>query len=341
MDRKDNTQSKKTPIEETGKIYLIEKLLNGSSNSLSDTISAEEQDNGHILVSHSLLLEGIDFDLVYTPLKHLGYKAVLSALGPIYAACHTPQTISVKIGLSGRFFTEDAEELWQGISAAIAEHKIETAGLDLLPSLTGLTLSLSSQGKQPKERFVQMPAPASGDLICITGSMGAAYMGLQLLEREKALFNSNPGVQPKLGDYKFILKSYLSPEINTTVPETMMNNNIFPSAGEFITRGLADSVKRVCRRSGLGARIFLDKLPIATQTFAMAEELNMDAITAALNGGDDMHLLYVIPLAKYEEFKKELPALDVIGHLSGAGTGTMLVTPDGSSIELKAQGWGD
>lgn len=186
-----------------------------------------------------------------------------------------------------------------------------------------------------------MPAPASGDLICITGSMGAAYMGLQLLEREKALFNSNPGVQPKLGDYKFILKSYLSPEINTTVPETMMNNNIFPSAGEFITRGLADSVKRVCRRSGLGARIFLDKLPIATQTFAMAEELNMDAITAALNGGDDMHLLYVIPLTKYEEFKKELPALDVIGHLSGAGTGTMLVTPDGSSIELKAQGWGD
>jgi thiamine-monophosphate kinase len=288
-----------------------------------------------------LLLEGLDFDLVFTPLKHLGYKAISCLLGPIYAQNHTPDNISVNLGLSKKFFVEDIEELWMGMVAAFEEHKVSSVQLDLLPSLTGLTISMSSQGKQSRELFVQTPKPVSGDLICITGNLGAAYMGLQLLEREKRLFSGNSNVQPNLDSYKFILKSYLNPQINTSVIELLNQNSIIPSDGIFITNGLADSVKRVCRKSGLGAKIFLDKIPIASQTFAMAEELNIDAITAALNGGDDYQLLYTIPLSKYESVQKEIPQLDIIGHLCSAESGTKLITPDGAELELKAQGWSE
>ena len=336
-----SAQPKRTPIEDIGKINLIEKLLGDSSAAVSDVVQFSSNEECHYLESHSLLLEGIDFDLVYTPLKHLGHKAVLSVLGHLYSKNHIPETLSVRIGISKRFFAEDIEELWFGISTAARDHKINSPGLDLLPSLTGLTISLSSQGKQKKELFVQTRAVASGDLLCITGSLGAAYMGLQLLEREKVLYSSNPQVQPKLGDYKFILKSYLNPELNTSIIDIMNSTSIIPSDGEFISRGLADAVKRVCRRSGLGAKIFLDKIPIAAQTFEMAEELNIDATTAVLNGGDDMQMMFIIPLQSYDALKKEIPNVDIIGHLSGKDTTVELITPDGAAIALKAQGWSE
>lgn len=331
MTKAENSKPKRTSIEEVGKINLIERLLSQTGES-----------NDHLWInSHKLLLEGLDFDLVYTPLKHLGYKAISCVLGPIYAQNHIPDNISINIGLSKKYFVEDVEELWSGMVAALEEHKVNSVQLDLLPSLTGLTISLSSQGKQERELFVQTPKPLSGDLICITGNLGAAYMGLQLLEREKALFSDNPTVQPHLESYKFILKSYLNPQVNTSVIELLNQNSIIPSDGIFISNGLADAVKRVCRKSGLGAKIFLDKIPIATQTFLMAEELNIDATTAALNGGDDFQFLYTIPLSKYESVQKEIPQLDIIGHLCSADFGTILITPDGTELELKAQGWGE
>lgn len=331
MTKAENNKPKRTSIEEVGKINLIERLLSQTGES-----------NDHLWInSHKLLLEGLDFDLVYTPLKHLGYKAISCVLGPIYAQNHIPDNISINIGLSKKYFVEDIEELWSGMVAALEEHKVNSVQLDLLPSLTGLTISLSSQGKQERELFVQTPKPLSGDLICITGNLGAAYMGLQLLEREKALFSDNPTVQPHLESYKFILKSYLNPQVNTSVIELLNQNSIIPSDGIFISNGLADAVKRVCRKSGLGAKIFLDKIPIATQTFLMAEELNIDATTAALNGGDDFQFLYTIPLSKYESVQKEIPQLDIIGHLCSADFGTILITPDGTELELKAQGWGE
>ena len=331
MTKAENSKPKRTSIEEVGKINLIERLLSQTGES-----------NDHLWInSHKLLLEGLDFDLVYTPLKHLGYKAISCVLGPIYAQNHIPDNISINIGLSKKYFVEDIEELWSGMVAALEEHKVNSVQLDLLPSLTGLTISLASQGKQGRELFVQTPKPLSGDLICITGNLGAAYMGLQLLEREKALFSDNPTVQPHLESYKFILKSYLNPQVNTSVIELLNQNSIIPSDGIFISNGLADAVKRVCRKSGLGAKIFLDKIPIATQTFLMAEELNIDATTAALNGGDDFQFLYTIPLSKYESVQKEIPQLDIIGHLCSADFGTILITPDGTELELKAQGWGE
>lgn len=341
MTTAENSKPRRTPVEEVGKINLIESLLSRVKGGVTQNTSYGGSDDSLWINSHKLLLEGMDFDLVFTPLRHLGYKAIACVLGPIYAQNHIPENVSVNLGLSKRFFVEDIEELWMGMVAAFEEHKISSVQLDLLPSLTGLTISLSSEGKQKRETFVQTSAPASGDLICITGSLGAAYMGLQLLEREKRLFTGNPNIQPKLDGYKFILKSYLNPEINTSVIELLNESSIIPSDGSFITNGLADSVKRICRKSNLGAKIFLDKIPIASQTFAMAEELNMDAITAAINGGDDYQFLYVIPLSKYESAKKELPQLDIIGHLCAAESGTKLITPDGAELELKAQGWSE
>lgn len=341
MASKENIHPQRTPIEKTGKSKLIERLLSGQDNSLCDNVSSYQNTGGSLFTSHTLLLEGTDFNLVYNPIKHLGYKAVITSLGPIYASLHTPVAISVRVGLSARFFTEDVEELWEGMSAAMREHNIEVSGVDLQPSLTGLTISVSTLGKQQKELFVQRKKVVSGDLICISGSPGAAFMGLQVLEREKRAFEGKDGLQPKLEGYKFILKRYLSPELDKTLHETLINNEIIPSEGEFIAKGLSDAVKRVCHRNGLGAQIYLDKIPIASQTFNMADELGIDATTAALNGGDDMLLLYVIPLSDYEKLSKELPALDIIGHLTSAGSGTMLVTPDGTPIPLKAQGWSD
>lgn len=341
MTKANDSTPKRTPIEEIGRVGLIDRLLTTVGSSLSDTVCFGEEAGHHWISSQKLLLEGIDFDLIYTPLKHLGYKAVLSVFGPIIAHNYTPCALSLNIGLSKRFCIEDVEELWSGVSAALQENKITNISLDLSSSLTGLTISLSSQGKQKTEVFVQTPKAQSGELLCITGNVGAAFMGLQLLEREKLLFNNNPEVQPQLEGYKFILQSYLSPQLNTSVGESFANNDILPSDGVFITNGLADAVKYICKKSNLGAKVFLDKIPIASQTFEMAEELHMDAITAALNGGDDFQILYTVPLSKYETIKRELPQLDVIGHLTSDNGYACLVTPDGAEIELKAQGWSE
>lgn len=341
MTKAKNSKPKRTSVEEVGKIHLIESLLSKIQGGVPENTRFGGSDDSLWLNSHKLLLEGLDFDLVFTPLKHLGYKAIASVLGPLYAQNHVPESISVNLGLSQKFCVEDIEELWMGMLAAFEEYKVSSVNLDLLPSLTGLTISLSSLGKQKKETFVQTPKPAKGDLICISGSLGAAYMGLQLLEREKRLFSANPTVQPKLDGYKFILKSFLNPELNTSVIELLNKSAIIPSDGSFITNGLGDSVKKICRKNNLGAKIFLDKIPIASQTFAMAEELNMDAITAAINGGDDYQFIYIIPLSKYEAVKKELPQLDIIGHLCSPDLGAKLITPDGAELELKAQGWSE
>jgi thiamine-monophosphate kinase len=330
----------RTSIEKVGKINLIDHLLSKANNSISDSISLTDE-NCCWISSHKLLLEGIDFDLVYTPLKYLGYKSVLKSFGTLMAHNFHPYGVSLNIGLSKRFCVEDIEELWAGALAAIEEYNISLVSLDLSSSLTGLTISISSQGKQKRELFVQTPKVTSGDLLCITGNLGAAYMGLQLLEREKTVFNNNPMLQPKLDGYKFILKSYLNPQLDISIMEILSNNGIIPSDGYFITNGLADSVKFLCKKHNMGAKIYLNRIPIASETFEMAAEFNIDAITAALNGGDDFQILYSVPLSKYEELKRELPQIDIIGHLTSSINSPVLVTPDGSEIELKAQGWSE
>jgi thiamine-monophosphate kinase len=329
---------KKTEISDIGKNALTAKLLSQLNSRLSSTLIYGQEGEFVWENSHSLFLEGIDFDLVYMPLKYLGYKSLIMSIGPLYSNLFFPDNISIRLGLSGRFSVEDVEELWSGIVAGIEEHQISNVSLELVPSMTGLTLSLSSQGKQRKSSFVQKPAPSSGDLICLSGNVGAALMGLHLLEREKALFNSS-SAQPDLTNYKFILKAYLNPEINTSLLKEFENNGIVPTSGEFLSKGLADAVKMICHNTGFGAKIFLEKIPVATQTSAMAEELNLDPVTAALNGGNDVQFIFTIPVSQYEVLKKEFPQLDIIGHLCSPEIGAVLITPDGLSLELKAQAW--
>ncbi len=325
---------KRTEISAIGKQNMIEKLL---------TLSGMEADSpvmggGRNACSHKILLEGVDFDLVYTPLRHLGYKAVLYVLGDLYASLRCPESLSVNLALSKRFCYEDVEALWQGMVTACAEHGIKRVALDLNPSVNGLCISLSALGSQKKRVFDRVPQIKNMDLICLTGHVGAAYMGLHILEREKVAFSST-NTQPVLDKYKAVLGSYLSPEIRPNVVDRFIDADCLPSQGFFVTKGLGAAVMQLVRKTGLGAKVYLDRIPISSQTFAVAEELNMDAITAAMNGGDDYKFIFTVPIEKHEVIRHDFQDYDIIGHTAQPDVGAVMVTPEGAELEIKAQGY--
>lgn len=352
--RGENNAPKRTQISEIGKIALLKRLFDGTpyKNSAAQIFqgripdkAGRTKDVNNFLTVQKTMLEGIDFDLTYTPLKHLGYKATLLALGGVYAKCYNPQGLSFSLGLSARFCVEDIAELWGGVLGACKEHNIDHLSLDLGASMTGLNIAITACGVQSTKIAATVPAVDNTCLLCLTGNVGAAYMGLHVLEREKIAFNKIPAeraaeyVQPDLSRYKYILSQYLSPEINPKTTEQFKEAKLFPACGYFITNGLAAAVKQLCQDYNVGAKIYLGKIPIASQTFAMAEELNMDAITAALNGGDDYKFLFAVPVQEHERFHKEFPNVDIIGHLCKPEAGAMLVTPEGAEITLRAQGY--
>lgn len=339
-EKETKTEQKRQAISEIGKMATIARLYenSGYANIPCTRLPSGDGDIRYTWISvNRTHLEGVDFDLVYTPLKHLGYKAVLSAVGTVYAKGYKPYSLSVSMGLSKRFFFEDVENIWTGMTAAAKEHGIKEISLDLTPSMTGLCINLSAQGYRDINKTA--PAMKDTDIICITGNLGAAYMGLHVLEREKATFVSKSSKQPDLTPYKFILSEYLSPYIKKDIFDVMDKEGLTPTSGYFITDGLAATVKQIQAEHSLGVRIYLEKIPIAQQTFKMAEEINMDALTAALNGGDDYKFLFTLPVDQFEKLSKELPDFDVIGHLCAPEYGTLLVTPEGNTLEIKAQGW--
>ena len=293
---------------------------------------------GEYCTAHKVMLEGVDFDLVYTPLKHLGYKAVLNVLGEIYAQFRQPLSLSLNLGISSRFCYEDIAELWSGVLAAAKEHGVKHLGLDLVPSVNGLCISLSAAAVQLK-RVMNNCAPAKNmDLVCLTGRMGAAYMGLHILEREKVSFNKD-GKQPDLSKYKNVLASYLNPEVKPDVVSRFIDAKAYPSNGVFLTRGLGDGVLRLAQETGFGVKIYLEKIPISTQTFEAAEELGLDPVTAAINGGDDYQFIFTLPLEKHEVLRKDFQDYDIIGHLAQPEAGVVLVTPEGAEFPVRAQGY--
>ncbi|PKO99553.1 MAG: thiamine-phosphate kinase [Bacteroidetes bacterium HGW-Bacteroidetes-8] len=324
-------------IESKGKVPMIQDLFLNFGLTPNKEFFADNTGFTYSS-SHKVMLEGIDFDLIYTPLKHLGYKAVLNVLGPLYSGGFEPESLSVRVALSKKFSNTSIEELWSGVVAAFKEHGLQNIDLDLLPSVTGLTISLSSQGKQKNELFVQRPSCKSSDLLCLSGGLGAAYLGLQILEREKMIFEKD-GTQPQLEKYKFVLQAYLNPYIDKSLFETMKSVGIYPSRGEFVVNGLADSVKSICLAKNLGAKVFMNRIPLASGATEVAGEINIDPVTAALNGGDDYKFLFAVPLEKHEVLQKEFPQLDIIGHLCDPQAGALFVTPDGTELSLKAQGW--
>lgn len=339
-----NDNQKRTKIESIGKINLLNRLFKDTGYTNSPTFNYSDSTKSY-LTTQAIMLEGIDFDLVYTPLKHLGYKAVLLAIGNLYASCYAPVGLSVTLALSNRFVAENIVELWTGMLAAAKEHKIRNLSLELTASINGLSICMSAIGEQEADIVNSFPSPCNSSLLCLTGNVGAAYMGLHVLEREKIAFNKIPPEriaeysQPDLSRYKYILSQYLSPDINPKTLEQFREVSLWPAGGIFITKGLAAAVKELCQKYGFGARVYLEKIPIAMQTFDFAREIGVDATTAALNGGDDYKFLFVVPLSEHERFHKEFPNVDIIGHFTASDAGEYLVTPEGTTLELRAQGW--
>lgn len=342
-----NNDNKRTEVSAIGKKSLLEQLFynTGLENKKLEGIKLSDNKES-IALNQKVLLEGIDFDLVYNPLKHLGYKSILSVLGDLYAKLYKPSQVSVNIAISKRFSVEDVNELWGGMLAAFKEHGIYRVSLDINSSVTGLTIGLSAIGVKDPALSQETESAGNYDLICLTGNVGAAYMGLLILNREKIAFSNTSDKakeikQPDLSGYKYVLQSFLSPQIDPAIIERFKENGIIPTSGSFVTMGLADSIKGLCKESGLGARIYLEKIPVSSKTIEVAEELNIDTVTAALNGGDDFRFIFTIPLEKNEQFRRDFQDYDIIGHMTSPGTGSVLVTPEGAELELKAQGWQD
>lgn len=326
----------RTEISDIGKQAVLEKLFAESGYTNGQPLRT--RGSGACCTAHKLMLEGCDFDLVYTPLKHLGYKAVLNVLGELYAALHQPDSLSVCLGLSKRFCYEDVAALWEGVLAACREHEVKQLSLELAPSVNGLAIGLAAGGMQKRSVLEKVPTPKNMDLICLSGHVGAAYMGLHVLEREKVAFTGT-GEQPDLSPYKAVLASYLSPEIKPGVVTRFVEAEVLPSRGYFLTRGLGEAVIRLSRDTGLGAKIYLEKIPISSQTFAMAEEIDMDVVTAAMNGGDDYKFLFTVPIEKHDVIRKDFQDFEVIGHAARPEVGPVLVTPEGAELPIHAQGY--
>ena len=325
---------------EIGKIEAIQKLYEGSSFKPCQFPCFESPEKGAQITSASrVLLEGIDFDLVYFPLKHLGYKAVLSVCGQLYARLSHPRTLSVILGLSSKLDFPQVKDIWEGITTAAVENNISDVALDLVPSQNGLTISVSATGETSLLTSKRRSAAKSKDLVCVSGRLGAAYMGLRVLQKEKKFFEN--GGEVSLEADRMLVQAYLKPELNPSVVSQLEEAEIYPSHGYFLTHGLADAVKRLSRDSGLGVKIYAGMIPFEGNTFQRGKEMDIDPISAAMNGGEDYQLLFTVPILCLEKFRKDFQTFDIIGHLALPEAGTVLVTPDGLEIPVKSQGWPD
>ena len=340
-----NTENKRTPVGKYGKFGLISHLTDKVFLRNKSTVSGIGDDSAVIysgrnliLVSTDLMLEGIHFNLVYTPLKHLGYKSVIRAISDIYAMNGIPGQILIALGISSRFAVEQVEELYEGIYLACEKYEVDLAGGDITSSVTGLTISVTSVGKVEKERLVKRDGARPNDLICVTGDFGASYLGLQVLERERKLFDKERAFKPDLTGYEYIIERQLKPEFPRNIIELLRKTAIIPSAMIDVSDGLASDLLHICKLSGTGCRIYNSKIPIDTETLKAAEEFKIDPVIPALNGGEDYELLFTVPIEDAEKIRK-LSDIRLIGHLTPPDLGHLLVSEEGTEIELKAQGW--
>ena len=311
-------------------------------------------ENKQVLVTNDLLMEGIHFDLTYVPLKHLGYKAAMVNFSDIYAMNGYPKQLGVSIALSKRFCVEDMEDFYEGLRIACDAHGVDIVGGDTTSSMTGLTISITCIGEADKDCIVYRNGAKDTDLICVSGDLGAAYMGLQLLEREKSVFNQQlksaqesgnkqleeelKNAQPDFGGKEYLLERQLKPEARKDIIELLAKNNIRPTSMIDISDGLSSELLHICSQSQTGCRIYEEHLPLDYQTAVMAEELNMNVSTCALNGGEDYELLFTVPIADHEKIS-QLKGIKMIGHITKPELGCALISRDGNEFELKAQGW--
>lgn len=337
---------KRTEIAELGEFKLIDHLTKEFKIKNKTTVLGAGDDaavlscgdSDYSLISSDLLLEGINFDLTYFPLKHLGYKAVVVGISDILAMNGTPEQITISLGISAKIAVEHLDELYEGIRSACDEYSVDMVGGDTTASLNGLTIAVSAVGRVGKDKVSYRSGAKQNDLICITGDLGAAYMGLHLLEREKRVLKGHANPQPQFDGYAYLLQRQLKPAARKDIIEALANAGIVPTSMIDISDGLASDLLQICKSSDCGARIYLERLPIAKETHDLAKELNSDPVVAALNGGDDYELMFTVPLDMQEKIMR-LGGIDVVGHITPKSTGAILVTPDGSDITIKAQGF--
>ncbi len=341
------SENNKRSINDFGKFGLINHLTKNVKTINKTTVKGIGDDSVVIdsgknltLVSTDLLLEGIHFNLIYTPLKHLGYKAVIRAISDIYAMNGTPGQVMIALGISSRFGLDHVEDLYEGIALACEKYKVDLAGGDITSSLTGMTIGVTAIGSVEKNNLVKRDGAKPNDLICVTGDFGAAFMGLQLLERERKLFVKEKVEQPDLSGFEYVIGRQLKPEIPVSTLMELKSESILPTSMIDVTDGLASDLLHVCRLSDTGCRIFYSKIPIDYETIRVAEEFNIDQMTPALNGGEDYELLFTVPLEMVDKIRT-IQSIKVIGHMTSSGTGNFIVGDDGSEVEITAQGWKD
>ena len=340
------SERKRTEIAELGEFGLIDTLTRNATTSNKRTLRGVGDDAAVVaagrddatLISTDTLLEGIDFDLTYFPLKHLGYKAVVVGVSDILAMNALPEQIMISIGVSAKLPVEALQDLYEGIDFACKEMGVDLVGGDTTASMTGLVINITTIGRAKRKAISYRSGAQFNDLICLTGNLGAAFMGLQLLEREKRVLSDVENPEPQFEGYEYLLQQYLKPRARKDIVDVLAEEGIVPTSMIDISDGLASEVLQICKASKCGARIYLDRIPIAKQTTALAEEMHIDPVVAALNGGGDYELLFTVPLAMQEQVMR-LGLVDIVGHITRESTGAYLVTPDGSDIKLRAQGF--
>ena len=335
----------RTEISTLGEFGLIKHLTEqfkpanpSTLKGVGDDAAVLDYAGKRTLVTTDLLLEGVHFDLTYVPLKYLGYKAAVVNFSDIYAMNGEPKQITVSLGVSKRFCIEDLEALYAGIRQACENYGVDLVGGDTSASLTGLAISITCLGEGEEGKIVCRNGARPNDLICVSGDLGSAYMGLQLLEREKLVFDGNPDAQPDFEGHDYILQRQLKPEARRDIILQLREKGIVPTAMMDISDGLSSELMHICSQSNTGCRVYEDKIPISYEAAVMAEELNMNIVTAALNGGEDYELLFTVAMDDYEKVIG-LDNVGIVGHMTKPELGLNLVGRQGEEIALKAQGW--
>ena len=338
-------ETHRTEIASLGEFGLIKhltehiRLQNPESRyGVGDDAAVLDFAGQQTLVTTDLLMEGVHFDLVYTPMKHLGYKAAIVNFSDIYAMNGTPKQITVSLAVSKRFCIEDLELFYEGLQLACQLHGVDIVGGDTTSSVTGLAISITCLGVATPEAIVYRNGAKETDLICVSGDLGAAYMGLQLLEREKAVFDGQQEVNPDFTGKEYLLERQLKPEARKDIIEELAQKGIRPTSMMDISDGLSSELMHICTQSKVGCRVYEERIPIDYQTAVMAEELNMNVTTCALNGGEDYELLFTVPLTDHDKVAA-MKGVKVIGHITKPELGCGLITRDGQEFKLKAQGW--
>ena len=349
-------------ISELGEFGLIDRLAKDITTKNASTIKGIGDDCAILapaegmrtVVTTDLLVEGIHFDLTYVPLRHLGYKAVMVNLSDVFAMNARPRQVTVSLAISSKFKVEDIEDLYAGMRLACEKWGVDIVGGDTTASLTGLVISITAIGEARSEDLVLRSGAQPTDIICVSGNLGAAYMGLQLLEREKVIYNEQVEearrsgskeqmealreAQPDFSGREYILERQLKPEARRDVIAEMHELGIRPTAMMDVSDGLSSELLHICKASGVGCRVYEDRIPIDYQTASMAEELNMNLVTAAMNGGEDYELLFTVPLTDHEKVA-QMKTAHLIGHITKPDLGAYMITRDDAEIEIRAQGW--